>query len=61
MMIVTPKPYRAIEFSGTVGELATTLGMGADDIAASIGALIRAGHLERISPGTYRFFPKPAR
>jgi hypothetical protein len=48
-----------IEFSGTVQELAHTLGMAVEDITDAIMGLIRAGHLERVSGGTWRL--KPAR
>jgi predicted transcriptional regulator of viral defense system len=56
-----PAKPQAIEFSGTIQELAHTLGLPMSEIRASIGALIERGHLERISHGTYRLFPKPAR
>jgi hypothetical protein len=51
--------HKPIEFSGTVQELAHTLGMAVEDITASIAGLIRAGHLERVTGGTWRL--KPAR
>jgi hypothetical protein len=60
-MMSSTKPSRAIEFSGDIAALAVTLGMAADDIAASIGTLIERGHLEKISHGTYRMVLKPAR
>jgi hypothetical protein len=39
-MMTSTKPSRAIEFSGDIAALAVTLGMAADEIRASIGALI---------------------
>ena len=59
--MTSTKPSRAIEFSGDIAALAVTLGMAADDITASIGALIERGHLEKISHGTYRMVLKPVR
>jgi hypothetical protein len=59
--MTSTKPSRAIEFSGDIAALAVTLGMGADDIAASIGTLIERGHLRKISHGTYRMVLKPVR
>jgi hypothetical protein len=49
--------HRPIEFSGTIQELAHTLGMRADEIIASITGLIRAGHLERVSGATWVLRP----
>jgi DNA-binding IclR family transcriptional regulator len=48
-----------IEFSGTIPELAVTLGLPVSEIRAAIGALIERGHLERVSGSTWRL--KPAR
>jgi predicted transcriptional regulator of viral defense system len=53
--------HRPIEFSGSVAELAHTLGMAVEDITASIGALIERGHLQQISNGVYRMVLKPVR
>jgi hypothetical protein len=51
--------HRPIEFSGSIPELAHTLGLAVEDITTAIGALIERGHLERVSGGTWRL--KPAR
>jgi hypothetical protein len=53
--------HKPIEFSGSVAELAVTLGMQLAEVAAAIGTLIEYGHLQQISHGTYRMVLKPAR
>jgi hypothetical protein len=53
--------HRPIEFSGTIQELAQTLGLAVEDITASIAGLIERGHLQQISHGVYRMVLKPAR
>jgi hypothetical protein len=60
-MMTSTKPSRAIEFSGDIAALAVTLGMAADEIRASIGALIERGHLEPIGGGAWRLHPAKAR
>jgi hypothetical protein len=55
-----PRPIGP-EFSGDLAALAVTLGLPIAEITASIAGLIERGNLQRISGGTYRFFPKPVR
>jgi hypothetical protein len=50
-----------IEFSGTVQELAHTLGMRLDEVAGSIAGLIERGYLAPIGCGVWRLYPRPAR
>ena len=53
--------HRPIEFSGSIPELAHTLGLAVEDITTAIGALIERGHLQQISNGVYRMVVKPVR
>jgi hypothetical protein len=52
--------HQPIQFSGDVRALATELRMPVGEVEASIDALIRAGHLRKISGTTYWLRP-PAR
>jgi DNA-binding IclR family transcriptional regulator len=56
MMISTSK-HPPIEFSGSVAELATTLGLPVSEIVASIAGLIERGNLERVTGNTWRLRP----
>jgi hypothetical protein len=58
-MMTSTKPSRPIEFSGSIEALAVSLGLPVAEVVASLGALIRAGHLQRVSGNTWRL--KPAR
>jgi hypothetical protein len=60
MMISTSK-HPPIEFSGSVAELATTLGLPVSELRASIAGLIERGYLAPIGGGVWRLYPRPAR
>jgi hypothetical protein len=60
-MMTSASRHKPIEFSGSVAELAHTLGMRLDEVAGSIAGLIERGHLQPIGNGVYRMVVKPTR
>jgi hypothetical protein len=55
--MMTTTKSKPIEFSGSVHDLAHTIGVPVDEVRASLGDLIRAGHLVPISGKTWLLRP----